>query len=72
MDQFEELELLKKKLFKIEFSLKMKLYKDSFEHKDLLDQKREIIQKRDLLNEEINMSDGQMAFAFADLIDFKE
>lgn len=72
MNQSEELENLKKELFKIDFSLKMKRYKDSLEHKQLLEQKHDVMQTIEVLKEEMLDSEGQIGFAFTDLIEIRK
>ena len=71
MNRMEEIEQIKKKLFKIEFLLKSKQYKDSEEHRTLLNSKKEYLEKIKTLEDEVELDDGQVGFAFTDLIETK-
>ena len=70
MDRTEEVETLKKELFKIEFSLKTQSH-TSEEYKSLITLKNEKIKKLECLSKELEDSNGQIGFAFADLIEAK-
>lgn len=70
MDRTEEVETLKKELFKIEFSLKTQSH-TSEEYKSLISMKNEKSKKLECLSKELENSDGQMGFAFSDLIEVK-
>ena len=71
MNRTEELALLKRKLFKIELSLKRKEYKNSEEHKNLLLNKRKVLEEIETLKYEIQVDAGQVGFAFTELISKK-
>lgn len=62
---------MKRELFKIELKLRNKQYENSEEHKNLLSQKRNCLEKITTLQEEIALDDGQVGFAFTDLIETK-
>lgn len=71
MNRTEEIELLKRELFKIEIALRKKQFKDSEEHKNILEKKKICLEKMNTLQEEIALDDGQVGFAFTDLIEKK-
>lgn len=71
MDRTEEIELLKKQIF----DLKLKIAMNKNNKIELLKLTRcvELLQtKIEILSEEIKMSNGQVAFAFSDLIEIKD
>lgn len=71
MNRNEEIEQIKKELFKVDFLLKSKQYHSSEEHRTLLDNKKEYLDKIKTLQEEVALDDGQVGFAFTDLIETK-
>lgn len=71
MNRTEEIELLKRELFKIEIALRKKQFKDSEEHKNILEKKKIFLEKMSTLQEEVALDDGQVGFAFTDLIEKK-
>ncbi len=68
MDRTEEVETLKKELFKIEFSLKTQSH-TSEEYKSLISLKNEKSKQLEYLKKELADSEGQIGFAFTDLIE---
>ena len=68
MDRTEEVETLKKELFKIEFSLKTQSH-TSDEYKSLITLKNEKTKQLEYLRKELEDSNGQIGFAFAELIE---
>ena len=71
LDHTETLDSLKKELFNIEF--KIRTSKDDKEQLHKLMRERYIIkQKYDFLQQEEQLSDGQISFGFADQIDIEQ
>lgn len=71
MDRTEEIENLKKEIF----SLKMKMAMSKMSKDELLElsKKAQVLQrKKDVLIAEVENSNGQVGFAFTDLMDFTE
>ncbi len=68
MDRTEEVETLKKVVFNLQFQMAMK--KNNEEELLELSEKAQIIQRKiDTLLKEIEESNGQVGFAFSELID---
>lgn len=68
MDRTEEVETLKKVVFNLQFQMALK--KNSEEELLEISEKAQIAQKKiDTLLKEIEESNGQVGFAFSDLID---
>ncbi len=68
MDRTEEIETLKKVVFNLQFQMAMK--KNSEEELLEISEKTQTIQRKiDALLKEVEESNGQVGFAFADLID---
>lgn len=68
MDRTEEVETLKKVVFNLQFQMAMK--KNDEEELLELSEKAQIIQRKiDTLLKEIEESNGQVGFAFSELID---
>ena len=68
MDRTEEVETLKKNVFNLQFKMAMKK-SDPDELLEISKQAQEIQRKIDALISEIEESNGQVGFAFSELID---
>ena len=71
MNRTEEVETLKKELFKIEFSLKTQSH-TSEEYKKMITLKKEKMMQLDYLSKELENANGQIGFAFIEQIDLNE